>query len=947
VAGVQRFPLVGREAELRDVRRLVGDLGRARGAVMVVLGDAGIGKTTLVREVIEEGRAGGAVAYSGAAHPFERTRPFGALADALCLNRRSSEPARAAISRLLRGEAARTEVPATPVDLRYRIVEEVVDLVEGECKQHAVILAIDDVHWADASTLLALRAIMHRLAAERFLLVVSLRQTPRSVELDQLLDEAIAAEAHVVRVGPLSPDEVEDLARHELGRPCGPKLATALARAGGNPLWAREILSALADESAHGNADESIDKLVAELPDSLRELVVRRLRYLPDPTLKMLQFTAVLGDTASVRDLATITRRPGSEVVADLAEAFRSGVVGEAGDAIVFRHQLVHDAIYQEMPRPVRQALHRDAASALAESGADVVQVAGHLTLGAARGDTEAVTWLRQAAHESAPTSPPVAVELLARAESLLPAGHDDADLVSAELVGALLRAGQVDEAAGRAEAVLDRTHRAEVDVPLRLLLVSALSMQNRSAELIDRAEAALAEIPDLSPGSQALVLAQASIGLQLSGRIVAAEHTALRALRIAEDAGEIEMIVWSLTTLAKAVSRQGRYAEALGLTGRAVDLATEPAARLRHPRYFHAMALADADRFAEATAAYHAVLDEYEQLASPRFLGDTMVMAATAQFLIGDLDAARDGLIEGLRTAESQGLRLLAAPANAHLATIALAEGDNRRADQILTPFATELTSDDPCFFAESVAVAAASLAEAVGDEPRALELLRRFWIRDVDLANRYFHRELAPPLVRLALARGEAEFAREVADLVEAGATSAPEVPTVQSTALRCRGLVDGNADLLLDAVALARDGGRVLDITGTCEDAAAALVAAGRPEEAKVLLLEAVERYETMGALAWAGRVQAALRAVGVRRGVRGPRQRPTHGWVSLTASERRVSELVAEGLTNKEVATRLHVSPHTVNTHLRHLFAKLGVSNRAALATEVARRAPSAS
>ena len=78
---------------------------------------------------------------------------------------------------------------------------------------------------------------------------------------------------------------------------------------------------------------------------------------------------------------------------------------------------------------------------------------------------------------------------------------------------------------------------------------------------------------------------------------------------------------------------------------------------------------------------------------------------------------------------------------------------------------------------------------------------------------------------------------------------------------------------------------------------------------------------------------------MRALGVRLGPRGPRHRPARGWESLTKTERAVSLLVAEGLTNGAVARRLYISPHTVNTHLRHVFAKLGVSNRVALAAEV--------
>jgi len=141
------------------------------------------------------------------------------------------------------------------------------------------------------------------------------------------------------------------------------------------------------------------------------------------------------------------------------------------------------------------------------------------------------------------------------------------------------------------------------------------------------------------------------------------------------------------------------------------------------------------------------------------------------------------------------------------------------------------------------------------------------------------------------------------------------------------------------------MTRRGGRLLDHAGSCEDAAAVLAAAGRAEQAKELLSQALAAYEGVGAHAWAARVAAGLRRLRVRRGARGPRSRPAQGWAALTATERAVSQLVAEGLTNREVARRLHISPHTVNTHLRHVFDKLGVSNRTALAAAVTQAPPS--
>jgi hypothetical protein len=118
---------------------------------------------------------------------------------------------------------------------------------------------------------------------------------------------------------------------------------------------------------------------------------------------------------------------------------------------------------------------------------------------------------------------------------------------------------------------------------------------------------------------------------------------------------------------------------------------------------------------------------------------------------------------------------------------------------------------------------------------------------------------------------------------------------VPSVLRAACWCRGLAETNPESLLEAVELARRGGRLIDHAGSCEDAAAVLSTAGRADEAKRLLVEALERYEGVGAHAWSARVRAQLRRLGVRRGARGPRGRPTHGWESLTATERAVSQI----------------------------------------------------
>jgi DNA-binding CsgD family transcriptional regulator/tetratricopeptide (TPR) repeat protein len=952
--------VVGRDGELALARRVIAGLSQGRGTTLLIEGEAGIGKTRFVQWMTDEVRSLGVTVLRGVGHPFERTRPFGGLADALDLRRRSSDPRRATIAHLLAGDVERSAPDGVAhQDLRYRVVEEIFDLVEEACGESPVMLVVEDLHWVDGSTLLALRSLVQRLAYAPLLLVGTVRPAPRSADLDQFLGDALRSGAHHVSLHPLRAPDVDAIAQSELGLPPAPELSAVLAKAAGNPLWVVEMIRSLSAERRLRSRDGAVEPTSTELPDSLRELVVRRLRYLPETTIELLQITAVLGDAVSIDDVGAVARRPATEVVAGLREAFQARLLGEQDEAVVFRHQLVHDAVYQSMPRPVRRALHRDAAGSLARSGAELLRVADHLVLGAGRGDLEAIRWLRAAARDTGASSPDVAVELLRRAESLLPAGHPDADLIAAEMVDALLRAGNVGEAAARAEAVLDRAHRADADTRLRLALISALSLQNRPAELIERTESVLTEAEDLPPAARSLVLAQASYGRTFSGDLLGGEGTARRALEEAERSGDVATVVWSLTTMSVAVKSQGRYADALELTRRAVTLAFDPPypdARLRHPLFFHGLVLSDSDRPAEARVAFDRALDECDVLQSAWLLPDTILMSAEARLLAGAWDDANAELEAGLTMADERGQRILVGQSLAYQAIIAGARGDHEAAHAALKDVEVRLDASAPPYGSELVAFALALSNEAEGDQIKAFERLVSLWDHDARRSNRYYHRYLAPALVRLALELDDRRTAERVSELTTADAALAPEVPSVQSAALRCQGLLRADAACLMEAVPLARRSGRVIDHASACEDAGRVLAGAGRTSEARELLVEATALYESLDARSWMARTEAGLRRLGVRRGTRGPRRRPAYGWESLTATEqkvvalateREVSKLVAQGLTNREVARRLHVSPHTVNTHLRHLFQKLTVSNRAELAATVTRSTPSPS
>ncbi len=930
--------LVGRESEAALAAAAVREVGEGRASTLVIEGEAGIGKTRLVQTIVDDARAHGVAVFCGQAHPFERARPFSVVAAALGLSRRSTDPRRAAIGALLTGEGAGTPAPPGG-DIQYRIVEEIVDLVETSCAQHPVLLVAEDLHWADSASLLAILSLARQLQLAPLLLVVTARTSPLSSDVVRLLDDLAAGGARTLPLLPLGPDDVTVLAQQLLGASPGPGLRAMLAKAGGNPLWAVALLRSLIDGGMLQRVGDTVEPTTFELPPSLSDLVVRRLRHLPAATLDMLQATAVLGDAVSLRDVAAVMRRPPAEVVGQLRAAFDAQLLDEADDRVVFRHQLVHDAIYHHVPPPARRVLHREAAVALMAAGADRLDVADHLMLGAERGDEQAVAWMRDAAREASAQAPLVTVELLSRAEALLPRGHREADLVSSELIQALLRAGRVTEASARAEAMLAREHAAELDTPLRLALLGALALQNRAAELIALAQASLA-VPGLRPSEQVLMLAQQSWALTYTGDPGRGESAAGRGLVIAERNRDAAMTVWALTALLVAVGRQGRYGEALAHARRAAALAAD-AKDMRslplQPKFFLGLALFDCDLVVEARAAFREALEN--EFGHGWWVSETLMADAQASFVIGEWEDAVPGLIAGEQAAREKDNQLLVSQSLAYRTVIATATGDHRAAGQLAAAIPLSLETDQLSYNAGILGFAVAGLKAAEGDRQGAYDLLERCWRVDAARDSRFYHRCLAPDLVRLALALGHLDVACEVAATVAEGVALAPEVATVRSLALRCRGLVDGEVEPLIEAVELARQAPLLVEHAGACEDAAGLLAQGGRRDEAAALLVEALDRYEQAGAHAWARRARAQLRALGVRPAPRGPRRRPASGWESLTVTEREVSLLVAEGLTNGAVARRLYISPHTVNTHLRHVFAKLSVANRVALAAVV--------
>jgi DNA-binding CsgD family transcriptional regulator len=204
---------------------------------------------------------------------------------------------------------------------------------------------------------------------------------------------------------------------------------------------------------------------------------------------------------------------------------------------------------------------------------------------------------------------------------------------------------------------------------------------------------------------------------------------------------------------------------------------------------------------------------------------------------------------------------------------------------------------------------------------EPARRHVLSRLWPDFADEAQ----------LVRMAIAVDDRELAESAVADANRRAELCPDVPSLAAIAAHASGLVDGDIDKLSEAVSLFDRSPRALARAAALEDLGLAQQEQGAADSGVDALTKALVLFTRAGATQDAARLRSRLRALGIRRRV-ATSEKPARGWAAMTKSELAVAQLVADGLTNREVAERLYVSPHTVNTHLRQVFAKLEVKSR---------------
>ncbi|MFC9592101.1 ATP-binding protein [Streptomyces sp. NPDC056944] len=892
---LSRPGLRGREAELERLRALVETVRDGEGgAIALLLGEPGIGKTALLQETVSLARSHGFLVSHGRAEELHELAPLASLASGLL----HGDPP------LLSG----TDLAdlAGHHDQRIWLVERLAQLIEERSTGRPVLIAVDDVQWADPLSRFALSVLPARLLSSPVLWLLTSREDPELYGQGSLTT--------TLPLRPLSGTALAELAHDVLGGEVPARVGELLDGAGGNPFLAAEMLSGIAATGADG----------PEPPERLVLGVRGRLADLRPDTLHFLRIGSVLGRTFSLADAAALCGRPASGLSAEVDEAIAAALLHDDGDRLLFRHDLLRQAVYADLAPSVRRALHREAASRLVAAGRSSADAVPHLLKSAEPGDMEAIGLLGTAAEDVLAVMPDLAADLALRALELVPPRAPLAYDMGERAIVALTRAGRYTQARDTGDALLARRPPLDVFARLQCVLGDTLWHLDDVPELTRRTTTALAAVTD--PAIRARLTARQALARSRGSDLGAARETGERALAEAERAGDREALVLALWGLGEIALNAGDCAAAV--------------------EHHTALSVFDpAFLPEEAVALIHR--DDFDAVRRMlRTAGDVPLRPAmllwtqgTLNMGLGRLDDADADLVTAERLEAD-----LHVPGNlvnirVNRGLLALLRGDRDAVREHLDVVRAAVADRPNTGNHAAHRFFEAVVADADGDHAAAAELVRSVQ-RDHPFLRWRLLRPHVVQAVHIALRGGDRKLAEDLAAQAATHATRNPAVPTAQGTAAHASALVDADHELLERAVGILLTGPRPLALAAASADLGRALLTSG-DAAATPALTRAHDLYAQAGADAEADRVRADLERATRRPGRRAGRLRPRtdQGWDALTASERKVARLIAAGHTNRSAAEALVVSPHTVNTHLASIFRKLAVRSRVHLARMV--------
>ncbi|WP_250002345.1 BTAD domain-containing putative transcriptional regulator [Actinoplanes sp. M2I2] len=817
---------VGRVAEIDHLRGLVRTVAAGRGGAVWISGEPGIGKTELLTHAFADAARFGCRVAWGAADQLGSRVPLQVLSRALGLETASRRPQLA---------------DAEPAE------DQIVAAVRSACATSPLVLVVDDMQWADNATVRVWERMLGLVGKQPLLLVAAARPDAHQAGLRRLVQ---ARQRMPLDLGPLAPAELDRLVTALVGAPPGPHLREVTARSGGNPLFARELVTALRQRDAvaisGGRADIGPDVTV-EPPQTLLDAVHAALDVLTPETREVLRLAALLGSEFSVSEVVAVTGRSALDLVGALEEALDAAVLVDSGTDLAFRHPFLRQALVASVPPALRAGLHRHAAEVLAAGGSPLTRVAEQIDASAPLADSWVLTWL--VTHHAAVVrrAPQIAGDLIRRTLATdLPSAEERATLLVA-LVRLEYRHGRVPlhQAEEAMSLTTDPVDRAE----MRQLLATMRHRRGETAE----AEAMLHEavdddrVPAIWRSRHRVLLANFRRG-DLDD-LDAAERRARAVYDDAVTAGQPYETAFALQTIWMTSSIRRDHERALEHVDRA--LAVVRGRPGLAGTYFDLLdnrlfSLQNLDRLDEAqetlrTAAAFA--------AEERLPAGLQVATAVQDYWLGRWDEAlaevgavtEDGpgiTFHGQREpgAVTMLLHGVAALIALHRDARDLAAAHLGAADAVP---ASEAEREN-CDF---LLVARALAAEQHNRPDEALELLAP--LLQPAYAPMMLRHQWLPDVLRLARRHDRPDIAERAATICATEAAHEVRPARAYAANLRCRALLLGDPGPALTAAAHYRKVGRTFELAGALEDAA--VLSGERPEEARRLYASMSARWD----------------------------------------------------------------------------------------------------
>jgi DNA-binding CsgD family transcriptional regulator len=918
----------------------------------VVEGPAGIGKTVLLAAARDVAGGGGFKVLRARGAELEREFAFGVVRQLVePVVAGASEEERSQLldgppgvaARLLGlvggGDAVATAAPIAP-DPSFAALHGLYWLCANLASQRPLALVVDDAHWADGASLRFLAFLLPRLEELHIAVLLGARpaEVGESRELLAVLTMDPATE--VISVGPLTPAGVATLLTIALGIEPEPEFAAACWEAtGGTPFLVRTLVEALRDDQIAPVAS-SAPKVQDVATVTLNRWAMLRLVRLGPDAARLARAVAVL-ERAELDQAAQLAglAPPDAARAADLLVG--TGVLVEA--PLCFTHPLLRTAVYRDMAAADRVEAHGRSARLLATAHANPARVAEHLLATVPTGDGWTVERLRAAAGEATTRGAPESAVVFLRRALIEPPPPEAGAGLLLELGLAEFSAGQPgwqEELAEAVESAGDDTTR----IATALLFANALRWHERAAEAIEVCDRVAAGL-DAGDAEGRLTLEAMAVACGV-GDAATAPLVADRAsaLLVWARSGSVPRQCVAAAAYVGALANQPAD-QVADLALRAITAGTRPlpdpgdppwlpGGAFRHPSTV--VTLLWAERYDTAQALADAAVAEAQASANGLVLPAVLAQRAWLAFRRGDLTAAEADARALLDAPGPSAPPLLRNRAITVLVDVMVERGDLDDAERTLESLAVDLpgTSQTPVILRHArgrLRFAQHRFGEALGDFRAAGD------IATGGLALSPCYLSWRSEAALAALACGEPDTARRLSD-EELGLARAFGAPRALGVALRAAGLVAGGQRgqaLLREAIEVLAGPETRLEHARALADLGALLRRSNRRVEARELLRQAVDTAHHLGAEALAVRAETELRASGAR-----PRRALLTGLEALTASERRIAELAAEGLTNREIAQTLFVTARTVEGHLTHVFYKLDVKARTELPAALA-------